>query len=241
MIALAKRILFPLIPDSILKSMRSRHYLKKFSELSGNDEPEMLIINKLVKNGDSVLDIGANFGSYTKFFSNLVGENGQVYSFEPIPEVNGYLRANIASENIHNVTVHDFALSNSSGKASFSIPKFDHSGANFYEGHLTEGDGDITVEVQRLDDLTIDNKISFVKCDVEGAELLVLKGGLSFMAAHRPIFMLEINSDINTLEAKELIQFMDENDYDIRFMEGSELVEAKPELHGVNYFFFSRL
>lgn len=237
---LTKRILFPLLPDSLLKRMRSRHYLKKFSELTGEEEPEMAIINDLVKDGDSVLDIGANFGAYTKLFSNLVGEKGQVLSFEPIPEVNEYLKANLRSGNIHNVLAHNFALSNSSGKANFSIPKFDHSGNNFYEGHITEGEGDITVEVQRLDDLGIARKISFVKCDVEGAELLVLKGGVEFIAKHRPIFMLEINSDITTPEAKELIQFMDKCDYEIRFMEGNKLVKAKPDSHGVNYFFFYR-
>lgn len=236
---LTKRIMFPFLPDSLLKIMRSRHYLKKFSELTGEEEPEMTIINDLVKAGDSVLDIGANFGAYTKLFSNLVGEKGQVFSFEPIPEVNCYLRTNLSSGNIHNVVVHDFALSDSSGKASFSIPKFNHSGYNFYEGHLTDGDGDITVEVQRLDDLGIARKISFVKCDVEGAELLVLKGGVDFIAQHRPVFMLEINSDITTPKAIELIQFMEKHDYEIRFMEGNKLVKAKPEFHGVNYFFFS--
>ncbi|MFT4722774.1 MAG: hypothetical protein ACI897_000853, partial [Flavobacteriales bacterium] len=64
--------------------------------------------------------------------------------------------------------------------------------------------------------------------------------GVEFIAKHRPIFMLEINSDITTPEAKELIQFMDKCDYEIRFMEGNKLVKAKPDSHGVNYFFFYR-
>ncbi len=238
MIALAKRILFPLLPKKVLKKMRGRHYLNKFSELTGEDEPEMLVIKTLISENDVVLDIGANFGAYTKFFTDAVGAGGMVYSFEPIPEVNGYLRANLLSCDIKNVKVQDFALSDTSGKASFSIPKFDHSGENFYEGHLTDGEGDIIVEVKRLDDLELQEKVSFVKCDVEGAELMVMKGAIEFTAKHRPIYMLEINSEPSSKEAQELIQFMMSLGYEIKFMSKGALVKDLPSIHGVNYFFF---
>ncbi len=223
-----------------MRMLRSKHYLKKFSELTGDDEPEMKVISSLVKKGDTVLDIGANFGSYTKFLAKQVGEEGTVHSFEPIPEVYGYLKANIQSVDLSNVKLHNCALSDFVGSAQFSIPKFEHSGENFYEGHLTENEGDITVDVKKLDEMTFDQLISFVKCDVEGAELKVLEGAKEFIRKNKPIWMLEINFELETPEAQEIIDFMTTVGYEINFLHEGELITSKPSTHGVNYFFLQK-
>lgn len=233
----AKRLLFPLIPNSILRKLRGRHYLKKFADLTGEEEPEMKIIRELVQPESVVLDVGANFGCYTKFLSSLVGQNGRVHSFEPIPEVFGYLKSNINSERISNVELHNCALSDKSGKAQFSIPKFKHTGENFYEGHLTEGNGDLSVEVNTIDELGISGNISFIKCDVEGAELKVLKGAVNLIKKSKPIWMLEINSDLTSDGAQQIINFMHESGYKMSFVDEDKLVDDSPTNHGVNYFF----
>ena len=78
-------------------------------------EKELGILNQFIKPGDTVLDIGANFGVYTHEFSKLVGSEGKVYSFEPIPETYGRLCYCVDKLNLNNVEVFDVALSDRDG------------------------------------------------------------------------------------------------------------------------------
>ncbi|MFK7755374.1 MAG: FkbM family methyltransferase [Flavobacteriales bacterium] len=237
MSSLTKRLLFPLLPAGMIRALRKKHYLRKFQELTGSDEPEMKVIASLIKHGDHVLDIGANFGAYTKFLSEAVGELGSVNAFEPIPEVFGYLESNVKSLSCKNVTLHNCALSDKSGEAEFTIPKFDHSGENFYEAHLTEGTGDIKVHVKRLDELELPEKVSFIKCDVEGAEINVLKGAKAFIYKHRPVWMLEMNEGTESITAKEIISFLESYNYKLKFLGNEVLTDKSSSFQGVNYFF----
>ena len=58
-------------------------------------ESDTKIVKKLIKNGDVVLDIGANIGYYTLIFAKLVGNSGKVFAFEPEPENFKILQKNI--------------------------------------------------------------------------------------------------------------------------------------------------
>jgi len=136
-------------------------------------------IRRALKAGDIVFDIGAHVGVYTTLFSHLVGESGKVYAFEPNSEVLPALRRTV--EGLGNVVLHSFALSDESRKAVLVVPG-DPSMASLSDwfgddhGHTHT----IDCEVRRLDDLVEDGTLplpNFIKCDVEGAELLVFKGG----------------------------------------------------------------
>jgi len=184
-----------------------------------------------------ILDVGANFGTYTKFLAELVGKTGEVHAFEPIPEVKGYLEDNLAQAGIENVKVYSLALSNVEGTSNFKIPKFEHSGDNFYEAHLTSLDGDITVNTEKLDNFKFEKGVNFIKCDVEGAELLVLEGALELLKVDRPILMLEINDSLKSKKAEELISFLKNLDYQLKYLGDGELSNSESRFQGVNYFF----
>ena len=74
-----------------------------------NDLYEIELLQQLIKPGDHVLDIGANIGFYAKIISNLVGEKGKVYCFEPDKTNYNYLVKN--TKGISNITLFNLAVS----------------------------------------------------------------------------------------------------------------------------------
>ncbi len=236
--SLLKSIFFKVAPSSLINSLRKRHYLKRFKNLDGSEEPEMQVIKQLVKKGSAVLDVGANFGVYSKLLSGLVGPEGKVYAFEPIPDVQGFLSHNLKKSSISNVELLPFALADYSGEAHFHLPKFSHSGVNYYEGHLTEKNGDIKVQVRSLDELNLKEKVGFMKCDVEGAELEMLKGSENVLRKDKPIIMLEINGSLEEGKAPQVLAFLLNLDYTIKYFDGADLTQEAKNHSGVNYFFF---
>ncbi|HEX8649828.1 MAG TPA: FkbM family methyltransferase [Pyrinomonadaceae bacterium] len=151
-------------------------------------------IRRAIKTGDVVFDIGAHVGVYTTLFSHLVGQQGKVHAFEPNPEVLPALRRTV--EGLGNVVLHPFALSNETRKAVLVVPG-DPSMASlsdWFDG--AHGDTHtVDCEIRRMDDLIDSGALpqpDFIKCDVEGAETLVFKGGeKSLNRAHAPIILFE--------------------------------------------------
>ena len=81
---LAKRLLHPLLDDRTYKYIQAA--AMSWDIWRGNwSEPELDLLPSLVKPGDVVLDVGANYGLYSHYMGRLVGPSGHVYAFEPIP------------------------------------------------------------------------------------------------------------------------------------------------------------
>ena len=128
------------------------------------------VVQQLVKPGDCVLDVGANFGILTLLMSKLVGAQGKVHSFEPNPLLCKALSATLAHNGAANVQLHHFALGAEDGELQLHVPK-----GNFGRGSLVSnsehGFESRTVPVKRLDDFAFDqgvSKIALMKIDVEG-------------------------------------------------------------------------
>lgn len=135
---------------------------------------------KFIKPGQVVCDIGANVGFYTLLSSRLVGPQGKVFSFEPLPRNLALLRHHVAINRCANVTVFDVAVSGAAGEAAFT------EGTNTANGSLGAG-GALRVRVVCLDDLLRDGAIAppnMLKIDVEGAEAKVLQGAKNLLATH---------------------------------------------------------
>jgi FkbM family methyltransferase len=156
------------------------------------------VLKSLVRAGNLVADVGANVGAYTFEFSSLVGSTGHVYAFEPISENLEILQAVIRKSNLSNVTSFDAALGSKTGQHEMVIP--DLGGfTGYYWAHLAEvGDRGRrqTVNVLRLDDLWKKNtipRLEFIKCDVEGGELDVIRGALELIRSQLPGWLLEVS------------------------------------------------
>lgn len=157
----------------------------------GTAEPDVQsFMLEWIQDGDVVFDLGANVGYFTLCAAALVGARGAVVAYEPSPSNVQALRHNVLLNNLdERVTVVEAAVSAYAGTASFDPSENDQS------GRLAEA-GAVTVSTVRLDE-EIDRlglKPSFVKIDVEGAELDALRGMRATLENARPMVLCEIHA-----------------------------------------------
>lgn len=132
------------------------------------------VMEKEIKKGHTVLDIGANIGHFTIIMAELVGREGKVFAFEPDPVSFETLKNNVEKYNYNNITLVQKAISNTNGKANLYIHDGDHRNNNLY----CKYDRYIDVDIIRLDDYfnNYNGNIDFIKIDIQGAEVAALQG-----------------------------------------------------------------
>lgn len=162
---------------------RSRFYVtpefpstKKAARSPLPDAAEMSVWVKRLGPGDVFVDVGANVG----FYSVLAAECGaEVISVEPGTDVADELRRNLALNGL-TATIVPCALLDQTGEARLS------QNANPALRHVvTDQQAGVVVPVSTLDEVIGDRHVAGVKIDVEGAEELVLQGGLRALREHR--------------------------------------------------------
>jgi len=175
------------------KMFLDQHDTLKLST-NGIFEPfETNLVKKAVRKGSVVLDIGANIGYYTLIFAKLVGEQGKVFAFEPEPFNFKLLKKNVEINNYQNVILQNSAVSNNNGKTKLYLSQEQSGTHRIFPSHICSNNY-VEVEMVRLDDYFKKNvlaeKISFIKIDVEGAELGVLKGMKSLLELNKKLEIL---------------------------------------------------
>lgn len=181
---------------SIVVDPRNESY--KYIYFTGWYEPVISqILTSLVRPGSTCLDIGANMGWYTTLFQKFTGERGQVHAFEPVPPTFELLKRNVhLNEPPRNVRVNNIALGDKEKDVELhlfpdlpdghaSIATFDR---NDYETYQTR--------MSILDNYLAENQvgdIDLVKIDVEGSELMLLRGAsILFEQENPPILEIEM-------------------------------------------------
>ena len=156
-----------------------------------NDLPlEIELLQRIVNKDSICLDIGANVGTYTTFLARVCGAK-HVFAFEPHPDNYKQLKEN--TQHFDNVTVSNFALSNTTGhKTLFTCPT-DNGMHRLYQSKWCEGGEKIRVPVSMVDIIfqNLQHPINFVKIDVEGYEYNVINGMMRILSQYRPIIMME--------------------------------------------------
>ncbi len=190
---------YPILPcGGVLKGFRMRvDWQLHRSFAYGSWEPEVVrSIQKHVMPRTRVLDIGAQSGFYSLLLSRLVGPEGMVFAFEPLPANFRILEENVRLNNIQNVMIRREAVSEHSGKIRFEFP---HEEPSLVAGPLIEGDdlGTFQVPSVSLDDFVrqTGHSIQFIKMDVEGAETAVLRGAVQSLKAFHPPMIIELHYD----------------------------------------------
>jgi len=168
---------------------RSTYFLGRWYDLG-----TQTLMFSFIRSGDTVIDVGANRGMFALTASKLVGESGQVICFEPNPKCVSLLRQEIASNNIHNITIHPFALGSRNEELMLSIPLY-NSGQGTFSHNLydKESTQQVRSQVKIGDEILKLEQLSFIKIDVEGFEPNVIKGLVSTIERHQPIIITEIN------------------------------------------------
>ncbi len=148
------------------------HYLL---EDEGWEPLETSIVEGELKEGDVVLDIGANIGYYTILAARRVGPGGRVFAFEPDPRNFALLQKNLRANRCANVHVERKAVSDCTGTIMLYLDELNKGDHAIYD---VGGRRSIEVGAVRLDDYFSDytGKIDLIKIDVQGAEGRVLRG-----------------------------------------------------------------
>ena len=149
---------------------------------------EQEVIRRFVKPRSVVYDIGAHLGIHTTLFSTIASE---VHAFEPNPA----LRKLLSKTATKNVIVHPCALSDASGEAEFFVPPEHDSTGSLRPWHGSKFGvvNSFKCDVKCLDDLNLP-KPSFIKIDVEGAELSVFRGARQILESG-PTILFEANRE----------------------------------------------
>ncbi len=193
------------------------------------DKAEFL--TRFVKPGMVAYDIGANAGYYTLLLSRLVGPNGKVFSFEPLPENLVNLTHHVLENRLGNCHVIQGAASDRSGLASFQIASSNSMGS------IGGGDSALQVSTFSLDALVTGAAIpppDFVKMDVEGAEGLVLAGARTILRSRRSTWFVSLHGPS---PARSTVDALLDSGYTVRDLTGrsigAEAAESLDEIYAV--------
>lgn len=189
--SLLHRALHKVLPDSRLALFpaRSRMLIRNgIYRLSAEREPELVHLHRIGSNRGAAIDVGANFGLYT---SRLAGLYDKVFAFEPHP----FLFRELAEAALSNVVVTQAALSDRPGEAVLHVPLqngrhlLGWASLQKQEPGAPESES-VPVRAITIDSLSLPG-IAFIKIDVEGHELSVIRGALETIARDRPTILCE--------------------------------------------------
>lgn len=206
------------------------------------EKEESWMINCLVKYCDSVFDIGANMGYYSILLAKKY-PNLKVHCFEPIPHTYEFCKKNIILNSSDNIICNKFGLSDKNGHFPFYF--YPEGSGNASAVNVSERPevNQIQCQLKTLDGYVkeTNERVDFIKCDVEGGELFAFLGGSETIERDKPIIFTEIlrkyclkyNYDHNeifqwfynlgyrafTVQGQKLISFglMDENTIQTNF------------------------
>ncbi|MEW6314512.1 MAG: FkbM family methyltransferase [Pseudomonadota bacterium] len=160
------------------------------------EEPVIYAMLGLVKEGMTVFDIGAHFGSYSLLAAKLVGLTGCVHAFEPTPSTYNILRKNVNGR--ENIIAHNLAAYSENTSIQFRDYGLGRSAFNtLFSARIDEQwevESEIQVQAIKLDEFSQKLNVfpDFVKIDAESAEYYVLLGMRYLVERKRPIISLEV-------------------------------------------------
>jgi FkbM family methyltransferase len=155
---------------------------------------ETLVMDLLASRASQILDVGANIGWYAVRFARRM-PGAQVHAFEPIPSTYGYLQHNVKANAVGDqVRTYNCGLSEKSGTVEFFISPTSGTNASLLNVAGADDARGVTGSITTLDEWASLHGVApeFIKCDVEGAELLVFRGGRNTLERHRPAVFAEL-------------------------------------------------
>ena len=184
---LKKNLKFYMDPQDI------RETPKEVFNFNNYELDEISFLTKLIKDCKVIFDIGSNIGWYSIYLDKFDGVE-KIHSFEPIPANFKKLNSNLELNNTTKVLANNFGLSDSN---EFLEMYYNSSltGATSIKQNIDICNELIQCQFIKMDDYVLENnviKIDFIKIDIEGAELLALKGGLYSIKKFLPILFLEL-------------------------------------------------
>lgn len=154
---------------------------------------------RLVRAGDTCIDIGANLGYYARTISRLAGPAGRVFAVEPVAPIRKVLSRNL--RRCANVEILPYALGAEArdvvmGNDSARESGYFGTGQNFVNDSGEKPDVEFTARMRRGSELFADlQRLDFIKCDIEGYELTVMREMRPLLERFHPTVLIETGGD----------------------------------------------
>jgi len=164
--------------------------------------------------------VGSHIGLVTMLFAKLVGEEGEVFSFEPIKEGYAFQEKSVRKNRYSNVRVFNFALGDKAeDKKAFvfsdsGMAHFDPTILGLEEDH--ESDVFTIKTLDSIPEVLELERLDFIKIDVEGFEYKALKGGINTVKKHKPNMLIEIHDQKNYKGVYSLLKESGYKFFDLR-------------------------
>ncbi len=154
------------------------------------------ILKEFLGPGDTLVDVGANHGSFSIAAAQLVGPGGFVAAIEPQARLADLIRRSLQLYRAP-FAVHNVACGECAGTAKLYVPRASSGSGGLHSSYSAVSRHQIAgIQLARLDDLLRDSALPgriFVKLDVEGSETRCLNGARSFLAHAKPAILMEVN------------------------------------------------
>ena len=155
-----------------------------------HEELATKVLREVLKRRMVAVDIGANLGYYTLLEASIVGDEGQVYAFEPVPKNFDILTKNIIVNRYKNVKAYCKAVSSKSGTSKMALTAASNWGSMLdisdesVSEYMKQKMYELTREVIKVDTVSLDefldkegvNQVNFIRMDIEGYEVQAIKG-----------------------------------------------------------------
>lgn len=187
----------------------------------GTWEPKLMqVVTDIVKQGMTVIDVGAHIGYYSLYFAKCAGPTGRIFSFEPVPENFELLRKNVLLNQISWIQAFSNAVYSCTKDISLFVPE---ESANPGEASVVEDRGtrQILVHAVALDSFCSSGNIrpDVIKLDVEGAELDVLLGARTTIERYSPKLLIELHHFDGNVAGHPVPGWLTSQGYQVRWIE----------------------
>ena len=193
--------------------------------IKGTYEPKNVqAIQNTVQENDIAYDVGAHVGYFAVLMGDLVGSAGKVIAFEPRGLNLGYLQKHVSVNNCQNIQIVSKALGDHSGHAKLET----RTGSG--TGYVSDT-GDEDIEITSIDELVESGALpppTFLKIDVEGGEMAVLRGAQKVIASQRPRMILATHGDEIDAECRALLREWNYDMQDIDHESGTKEMIVTP-------------
>jgi len=182
------------------------------------EQETTLFIRNYLNEGDTVWDVGANIGYFTLEFARSVGSRGKVLSFEPHPEIFKVLLRNVSRNRYQNINLQNVACGEEAtiSKLYFST---ENEGNHKIVANSSSNDS-VETKVVKLSTYLETHAPRLIKMDIEGAELLALKGlGADYLKNNSVDFVIEYHPyemSFFNIEGEEVLDFFISSGYKFR-------------------------
>lgn len=221
-------------PDNFKINIDTEYPIEREMISGTYDKETQDIIRKFVKEKDYCVDVGANIGAISLSMAKKVGPKGKVFSFEPgdlqIRRFKNNL--NLNSDLYKNIIIlNNIGLADKETKLSLYQDKTNKGNAGFINSDIENSTKikcstlDIYLEKNRI------KKLDFIKIDVEGIELEVMKGSLKTIRKYRPLIYYETRLEFKKIRNRKILLEIDRIlttlNYKLFYLKKDKLIKTK--------------